>query len=303
MGLFGPDPAQVQELLRQQEQKNSMEAVQGNPAQMTAFLGRRAGDSIGNALKTITGYEDPAVSRAKKMQEAAQEVMSSGINFAENPAGYLQNASIALAKRGFYNEALQSMVKSQGYAAEGRKEGRETRKLDLTESYQDKMMAYRDKELAVRERIASARIAAAKANAQARQAVASNKLPRGSIPPLSLAVKTIKEDLSKLFPDKAGPDFGRETMIEALANDVYRNAQKLMDESRTQGAERGGKIMSFQEAVGLVYKGVQNKVKVDDNFLWRSYEFTPEDLGWEDITDEGAVEDTGEEWDLDLDED
>jgi hypothetical protein len=71
--LFGPDVASVRDQLMQQDinQTNNL-----TPMGMAGM----AGGLIGRGIGQLAGMEDPRVAEAKAVQEAVQELRSSGVD-------------------------------------------------------------------------------------------------------------------------------------------------------------------------------------------------------------------------------
>lgn len=106
-GLFGPGLDLVQQAIDEQSRRQAMEYTKMEPGAAPVYMAARAGQAIGKAIDTLSGYEDPTVARARLLDEAKAEVMDSGVDLFENPRKYYSAAYTALNKRGLNDEAMQ----------------------------------------------------------------------------------------------------------------------------------------------------------------------------------------------------
>lgn len=105
--LFGPSAAAVQDQLLQQD------AAFGNnltPVGLATAIGGSAGRHIGN----IMGMEDPRVAEAKAVQEAVQELRSSGVDM-NDPAEYFKKMAGIFGAKGLTKQAEMAAAKALEY--------------------------------------------------------------------------------------------------------------------------------------------------------------------------------------------
>ena len=120
--LFGMSPQDAQQALQQQDQAqahafaNQM-GPQGNPYYSPAIgsLFGQAGAATGRAMQGAFGVVPPEVQKAYTMQEVMQEVDSQGIEFDQDPVGYMKLAASSMLKRGLRDEAMQAIQQAQAY--------------------------------------------------------------------------------------------------------------------------------------------------------------------------------------------
>jgi len=105
--LFGPSAASVQDQLLQQD------AAFGNnltPTGLATAIGGSAGRHIGNLM----GMEDPRVAEAKAVQEAVQELRSSGVDM-NDPAEYFKKMAGIFGAKGLTKQAEMAAAKALEY--------------------------------------------------------------------------------------------------------------------------------------------------------------------------------------------
>jgi hypothetical protein len=105
--LFGPGLDLVQQAVDDQARQQAMEYTKMEPGQAPVYMAARAGQAIGGAIDKLSGYEDPAIKRARLLDEAKAEVTDSGIDIFQDSRGYYRKAFESLNKRGLNDEALQ----------------------------------------------------------------------------------------------------------------------------------------------------------------------------------------------------
>jgi len=105
--LFGPGLDLVQQAVDEQARATAMGYAKMEPGQAPVYAAARAGQAIGGAIDKLSGYEDPAIARARLLEEAKKEVTDSGIDIFQDSRGYYRKAFEALNKRGLNDEAMQ----------------------------------------------------------------------------------------------------------------------------------------------------------------------------------------------------
>lgn len=121
--LFGGDPAQIQEALNQRQQAQSMAyganmGPQGNPFYVPGIAAgmNQGGAMLGNAIGGMMGAVPPQIAEAYKMQEIQKETDKAGIDFGQDPVGYMKVAASNLLKAGMHDKALQVMQQADQMA-------------------------------------------------------------------------------------------------------------------------------------------------------------------------------------------
>jgi hypothetical protein len=121
--LFGPSAASVQDQLLQQD------AAFGNnltPVGLAAAIGGSAGRHIGN----IMGMEDPRIAEAKAVQEAVQELRSSGVDM-NDPAEYFKKMAGIFGAKGLTKQAEMAAAKALEYQDKKEQRGFNSEKYKL----------------------------------------------------------------------------------------------------------------------------------------------------------------------------
>jgi len=105
--LFGPDVASVRDQLMQQDinQTNNL-----TPMGMAGM----AGGLIGRGIGQLAGMEDPRVAEAKAVQEAVQELRSSGVDM-NDPAEYFKKMAGIFGAKGLTKQAEMAAAKALEY--------------------------------------------------------------------------------------------------------------------------------------------------------------------------------------------
>jgi len=114
--LFGDNPAMIQQALNQQQQAQSMAyganmGPQNNPFYVPGIAAglNQGGAMLGNAVGGMMGNVPPQIAEAYKMQEIQKETDKAGIDFGQDPVGYMKVAASNLLKAGMQDKALQVM--------------------------------------------------------------------------------------------------------------------------------------------------------------------------------------------------
>lgn len=91
-GMFGQDPALLQQAIQQQNQARYDQQGQRSLSSAIGSLGAQAGGMLGQGISSAFGYEDPRMAEAKQMQKAQNDVLmearAMGIDPAQDPSGY-----------------------------------------------------------------------------------------------------------------------------------------------------------------------------------------------------------------------
>ncbi len=119
-GIFGPDAELVRQAIAEKQSAEDMQWGNMEPWAGVPIAAAKAGRSIGRGVEKLAGYEDPQIAKAKLLEEAKQEVDSSGVNLLEDSKGYYSKAFEALQKRGLMDEAMgvrQLMLEEESQAA------------------------------------------------------------------------------------------------------------------------------------------------------------------------------------------
>jgi len=134
-GMFGQDPALLQQLINQKQQESYTQNIASTPFGLGQQIGNQAGGMLGNALGAATGYVDPRIADAQLMQQvqqqAMQEAQATGINPATDYAGFgkiMANKYLQIGKPDKAFAVMQSVQGMQGKAAEAAKQTAEARK-------------------------------------------------------------------------------------------------------------------------------------------------------------------------------
>lgn len=120
-GIFGPGADAVRQAVDQRgmEQDMAYAAMPAGRGPVAAMAG--AGRQLGNAIAGAAGYQDPAVAKAKLLEEAKMEVDASGADLMADPKSYYSTAFKALQSRGLTDEAMsvrQLLIEEESAAAE-----------------------------------------------------------------------------------------------------------------------------------------------------------------------------------------
>ena len=108
-GLFGMSPAEVQQAINAQQQQQAFNFANLEPNKMPAYMAYSAGTGIGNMLGGLFGQENPAITRAKVMQDVQQAMANEDFS---NQADYADKAAKLIAQKangdpGLMNTAMQ----------------------------------------------------------------------------------------------------------------------------------------------------------------------------------------------------
>lgn len=104
--IFGPSPQELNTAIRQADQDYINQNVTADAPLAISRAMANAGQSFGRAAGALGGFKDPRVQKAMLMEEAKQEVESSGVDLLSDSQGYYKAAAEALAKRGLMDEAM-----------------------------------------------------------------------------------------------------------------------------------------------------------------------------------------------------
>ncbi len=113
-GLLGPMPDEVRAMQEQQAHNQLIQMAQLNESGFGRYLGGSAGRSIGQGISSALGYENPAVQRAKKIQEINKRVAASGVDPSDFGSFYGKLGE-ELAKEGMITEASNVANAVQSY--------------------------------------------------------------------------------------------------------------------------------------------------------------------------------------------
>jgi hypothetical protein len=105
-GIFGPDAEMVRQAIAEKQSAEDMQWANMPAGRGMVAGAAKAGRGFGNAIGAAMGYQDPQVAKAKLLEEAKQEVDSSGVNLLEDSKGYYSKAFEALQRRGLMDEAM-----------------------------------------------------------------------------------------------------------------------------------------------------------------------------------------------------
>jgi len=121
--LFGDNPEMIQQALNQRQQAQSMAygatmGPQGNPFYVPGIAAgmNQGGAMLGNAVGGMMGSVPPQIAEAYKMQEIQKETDKAGIDFGQDPVGYMKVAASNLLKAGMHDKALQVMQQADQMA-------------------------------------------------------------------------------------------------------------------------------------------------------------------------------------------
>ena len=108
-GLFGMSPAEVQQAINAQQQQQALNFANLEPNKIPAYMAYSAGTGIGNMLGGLFGQENPAITRAKVMQDVQAAMANEDFS---NQADYADKAAKLIAQRangdpGLMNTAMQ----------------------------------------------------------------------------------------------------------------------------------------------------------------------------------------------------
>jgi len=120
-GMFGPSADEMRLLLEREGQAADTGWAQMEPGRGPVRGMAQAGRQFGRAIEAAGGYQDPRLAKAKLLEEAKNEVDSSGVSLLEDPKGYYTKAFESLQKRGLTDEAANVynlLIESESAAAE-----------------------------------------------------------------------------------------------------------------------------------------------------------------------------------------
>jgi len=117
--IFGPGADEIQRQIQEEKRSQLMQEAQIPAGRMAVYAAGQAGDMLGTGLSQAAGWQDPRVKSAQLMQDAANEVNSTGLSLLENPQDYYKATYVALSKRGLNAEAakVHEIMVSQAQAA------------------------------------------------------------------------------------------------------------------------------------------------------------------------------------------
>lgn len=121
--MFGPSPLAVQDQLDQQflNQNSSLDL---------GSLSARAGLAMGKGINGLLGREDPRVAEAKAVQEAVQELRSSGATL-DNPEEYYKKMAGIFGAKGLTKQAEQAAMKALEYKDKAEERAFKTKDRDM----------------------------------------------------------------------------------------------------------------------------------------------------------------------------
>lgn len=123
-GMFDITPGMVGLQQDQEGMQQAMSMAQMGPANATLGFALDSYGRAGRFAKEAFGVQDPRKEQAMKVQEALQEVRSSGVDFNSDPEAFYKAMAKAFSSRGLEQQAMQALEKAYDYADKA-----ETRKL------------------------------------------------------------------------------------------------------------------------------------------------------------------------------
>jgi len=120
-GMFGPSADEMRLLLEREGQAADTGWAQMEPGRGPVRGMAQAGRQFGRAIEAAGGYQDPRMAKAKLLEEAKNEVDSSGVSLLENPKEYYSQAFKSLTQRGLTDEAANVynlLIESESTAAD-----------------------------------------------------------------------------------------------------------------------------------------------------------------------------------------
>lgn len=139
-GMFGPLPEEVIAAQQRQGMSDDIAIAQMNPENALRFGSAQGGRALGEGIRGILGGEDPAVARAKKLQQISKDVQASGINPGDFE-GFYGKLGEKLMEAGMVREAASVADALQGF--KDKKYDSETKRFAM-ENAKLKWMAARD---------------------------------------------------------------------------------------------------------------------------------------------------------------
>jgi len=106
VGMFGPSADEMRLLLEREGQAADTGWAQMEPGRVPVRGMAQAGRQFGRAIEAAGGYQDPRMAKAKLLEEAKNEVDSTGVSLLDDPDTYYKTAYEALQKRGLSDEAV-----------------------------------------------------------------------------------------------------------------------------------------------------------------------------------------------------
>ena len=179
--LFGPSAAAVQDQLLQQD------AAFGNnltPVGLATAIGGSAGRHIGN----IMGMEDPRVAEAKAVQEAVQELRSSGVDM-NDPAEYFKKMAGIFGAKGLTKQAEMAAAKALEYQDKKEQRGFNSEKYKLQLEQERTQLAEKNIQLQI-----AIQKAKGKPGASELQAILKDNFPHATVESKTAAWRVLGTD-------------------------------------------------------------------------------------------------------------
>lgn len=142
-GMFGPLPWEVKNQQQQAVNQEAMGFATLNPEQMASYGAVKSGNAIGQGISTLLGGEDPAIKRARRLEEISKEVQQSGID-PNNFEQFYGKLGEKLASAGMVKEAAGVADALQAY--KDKQYTMETKKYD-SQTARIKAEAFRNSKL------------------------------------------------------------------------------------------------------------------------------------------------------------
>lgn len=246
MTLFGPNPAEVSEARADQTQANGFNWANLPAGRGGVAAAAMAGTNLGRGIGEATGiYQDPAMQKARLMEEAKMEVDSSGVSLLTDPNAYYEAAYNALQKRGLQDEAMN------------------VRNLMRAESMQDRTMAVSETEAGAKALSAQAAYANALNDTTDRS---KNRefieMPDGSILDLQKGSPEMKEAMAA-----GGKPYKQASALERL---IY--AQSQQSERQRQQADAAAERAAQAQAYRLAAQTASDRRAAADVILAPVYQ-------------------------------
>ena len=131
-GLFGPTEREIRSAIDEKGRADTQTLFAGapRPLMLAASELANAGRNFGSMFESLGGYVDPRVEKARKMEMVKQQVLSSGISPADNPAEFARVSAQYLAKAGLADEAYGAAMYARQMEQETEKQAWEQEKFD-----------------------------------------------------------------------------------------------------------------------------------------------------------------------------
>jgi len=204
LGMFGQDPAMLQQAIEQQARQGDLQAAQLQPGRGIIAGGAQVGRQLGNTLSGMLGYQDPRMAETNTIKQIQQESMNEAMALGINPSKDIEKFGELVS-----NKYMQYNMPDKAYGVQQMIQGMKSKQAEtgLKQAQTQKEIALAEK--ALREEDPALKLVQTGKISPAQYA----QYKRGEIS---------MDDLSLV--EKAGGGSSQERMIEQMINTQMPNA-------------------------------------------------------------------------------